>query len=59
MYGYLAKTGNINRAFNASDKEVLSAAMVQMAIYKLGAHHFFILKTLKSWHTRSSIPSWH
>ncbi|MCE7729619.1 hypothetical protein [Vibrio campbellii] len=40
-YSYLAKTDNINRAFSASDKEVLSAAMVQMAIYKLGAHHFF------------------
>ncbi|MEF1331117.1 hypothetical protein [Vibrio sp. M260121] len=40
-YGYLAKTSNINRAFSASDKEVLSASMVQMAIYKLGAHHFF------------------
>lgn len=40
-YSYLAKTGNLHRAFSASDKEVLSAAMVQMAIYKLGAHHFF------------------
>ncbi|MBE8578648.1 hypothetical protein [Vibrio sp. OPT18] len=40
-YSYLAKTGNLTKAFSQSDKEVISAAMVQMAIYHLNAHHFF------------------
>lgn len=40
-YSYLAKTGNITKAFNASEKEVISAALIQRAIYHLNAHHFF------------------
>lgn len=40
-YSYLAKTGNLTNAFTDSDKEVLGAAMTQMAIHRLNAHHFF------------------
>ena len=40
-YSYLAKTGNVNRAYTDSDKEVLGAAMTQMAIHRLNQHHFF------------------
>ncbi len=46
-YSVIAKVGKLNYAFTADDKEVLSAAMIQMAIYNLGAHHFFDLTNPK------------
>ncbi len=46
-YAAIAKAGKLNHAFTSDDKELLSTAMIQMAIYNLGGHHFFDLSNPK------------